>query len=262
MNIQSYLTWLPPGFGSSIATSPDRFQSLQLASWAFAPFAYLNGKLTSPFKSSERSAAQFGANGEFEFLGGQPFSLLVASVEPYYQTDFRGYGKIYGLEAYLEPYQPDWRLGTHVVTGAPVLIDPYWRVIAEINPVHVDKTGLSNFVKRDYDFVGATAQARAVLFENMTSVPTELCGRISLLGSYQYFWDTTRREPVHNAHAEIDYDLSGKTTAARYCSGSATPAPPSASPLQASLALTYDQGVDKSTLVKAQQLGVTLTVQY
>ncbi|MBN9551397.1 MAG: hypothetical protein J0H31_21650, partial [Alphaproteobacteria bacterium] len=270
LTVQAYLTGAPPGLQFATDGSADQ-SPIYLASYAFAPYIYLNGKLAYPFKSSERSAAQFGINGEFQFLSGGStvplFTEATLSLSPYFQTDFRGRGRLYGADGLLELYSPTLHLGSAVNDGRPHVFGfSYWRLIAEANPLHVEDAGQSNFVAgKDYTYVGATIQARTVLFANMTSVPHALCGRISLLGSYQYFWDLSNQTEIHNLHAEADYDLSGKSTPARLCDSLASGGDITSSggqSLGASLAFTYDDGIDKATLEKSRKFGANLTIQY
>ena len=97
---QTYLSWLPPNLFN---TSPNYYNPnapINVLDYAISPFTYLNGSLTNPYNAkTEKSAAQFGLNGELAVLTPLPISLATFSVLPYYQTDFRGYASIAGFQA-------------------------------------------------------------------------------------------------------------------------------------------------------------------
>jgi hypothetical protein len=217
-----------------------------------------------------------------EFLALVPSNLvtaLVVSALPYYQTDFRGYAHIYGFDGLVEPYAPNIFLGSYNKLPArdesgnipwyDNLFLGYWRLIGEANPVRVEDQGLTDFKPNTtYALLGGTVQLRAVLFPYL-GANSLLCGRISVLASDSAYWDAVNQHSINNLHGEIDYDLSG-TNAAKV--GNCGPQgennnPPEAKPgapktLDSSLALTYDNGTDKTTYVKQQKFMATLTVAY
>jgi hypothetical protein len=288
---QTYLGWLPPNLFN---TSPNYYNPgapINILNYTISPFTYLNGSLTNPYNAkTEKSAAQFGLNGELAVLTPLPISLATFSVLPYYQTDFRGYASIAGFQALVEPYDPQLHLGSQVTTGYPQIFDWYWRLIGEANPIWVDNAGLTSFESHTtYGLVGGMLQLRGTLFANMPSVPQALCGRISVLGWFEPMWDlsdyrttTTIRghnyvSDVHggylnNLHAEVDYDLIGKkSTVNEHCDGSSpnsqdqskTPKSFLASQsFDASLSLTYDTGVDFSTYQRSNKFMLGLTLLY
>jgi hypothetical protein len=190
---------------------------------------------------------------------------------PYYQTDFRGYARIGGIQAFAEAYSPDWHLGYQLTTHTPQMFDWYWRLIAAANPIWVDDAGLTSFHSHtNYALFGGLGQLRGTLFANTPEVGKALCGRISLLGSYQPMWDASSHNYVGNIHAEIDYDLSGKKSpVTENCDGK-DPSDATAKPstfyetqsFAASLALTYDNGTDFSTYQKGDKFMLGLTLQY
>ena len=299
---QAYVSWLPPNLfgnnsniGSSSAKPHGDPTTLQVLNYAIAPFIYLDGGLTNPFNvKTEKSAAQFGVNGELALIppAPLPFTLATFSVLPYYQTDFRGYASIAGLQALIEPYDndPNVRLGSQVNRGQSELFAWYWRLIGEANPIWVNNAGLTSFESNTtYGLVGARLQLRGTLFANMPNVGKALCGRISVLGSFQPMWDlsdykttTTVRghtyvSDVHgaylnNVHAEVDYDLIGKkSVVTEHCDGSSADSPDqdktpksflASQSFDASLTLTYDTGVDFSTYQKSNKFMLGLTLLY
>jgi hypothetical protein len=286
---QTYLSWIPPLFLHD--SSPNYYNPNvpTVLNSIIAPFTYLNGSLTNPYNSkTEKSAAQFGLNGELALLIPPPITETVFSFLPYYQTDFRGYASIAGFEAQLEPYDHDLHLGSAVTTESPQVFDWYWRVIGVANPIWVDNAGLTSFESHTtYGLVGAIGQLRGTLFANTPSVGTALCGRISVLGSFQPMWDATDYKTdtlihghnyvnvvhggyVNNVHAEVDYDLAPKPSKVTEHCGGAVIDPQDKTPktfwdsqtFDASLSLTYDSGVDFSTYQKANKFMLGLTLLY
>jgi hypothetical protein len=213
------------------------------------------------------------------------FSLL-----PYYQTDFRGYASIGGVQALVEPYDPNIYLGSAWTTGRPQIFDGYWRLIGDANPIWVDNAGLTSFQSHTtYGLVGGIVQLRGTLFANTPNIPKALCGRISVLGSFQPMWDASNYQEtitigkhnyvntvhggyLNNVHAEVDYDLVGKPSKVNeHCDGSSPDSQPQdktaksfldSQSFDASLSLTYDTGVDFSTYQKSNKFMLGLTLLY
>jgi hypothetical protein len=266
--VQSFMSWVPPDWVIP-PSSPYTIGGVsKFDGAALAPFIYLNGKLADPFKKTEQSAAQFGLNGEAAYSPGSGLDLVVFSGLPFFQTDFRGYGRVYGFDAFVEPYLLDWHLGGDLKDiGNSTPLFWYWRLVPEVEPLRVDTAGLSAFHSNsNYMLLGGTGQFRGVLFHNMPVGPL-LCDRISILASEQAYWDADHQRRVDNFHGEIDYALGGKkpalfSTCYADVPAASTDAPPTPNDVQSSIALTYDSGQDRSTFEKARKLAVTLTIEY
>ena len=262
-SVQSFMSWVPPGWYQEPDINIGPNSPPELGATAIGPYVYLNGKFTDPFKKTERSAAQFGINGEAEVLNVGK-GILTLSALPYYQTDLRGYGQIEGANFAIEPTFAD------IALGAEQLSDPvsyYWRAIGEFNPVHVETAGLSDFRNRtDYLFYGVLGELRATLSSAQRNT---LCGRLSALASDEPYWDSETGRSYNNLHAEVDFALNPKQeTLDRYCGVGDKLADPKATPsskmpqIDASIALTYDDGTNRDTFSKDRKLELKLTIGY
>lgn len=233
---------------------------LALSAMAIAPYIWFNGTLTDPRKPSERSALQVGLDTQFEFWRGGLFSLQDVGIRPYTQTDFRGEGRIVGAQAIWEPYKERWNLGARYDMRSPKLIGVLWQAIGELDSLYVDKPGLSDFTARTaYAWLGGTLQIRTVLFENMTSVPEWLCGRVFINGSTNYFRDVLSGKSINDNEASIGYSFAPSASNIGCTTG--RPQPP-ALQLKPSVSLVYNNGTDKSTLERREQYKVVLGVQF
>jgi hypothetical protein len=266
---QSYLTWAIPALHHGDNTINPNGVTVDNA--VIAPFSYLNGSLTNPYNpKTEKSAAQFGLNGEVALITPGPINLTSFSLLPYYQTDFRGHASIEGIQALVEPYSHKWHLGSEVTTGDPELFDWYWRLIGEANPIWVANSGLTSFTSHTtYALLGGIGQLRGTLFANMPSVGDALCGRISVLGSFQPMWNVSNHAYLNNIHTELDYELAGKKSRTTlHCGANSTgqdTSPKSfyeSQSFDASLSLNYDTGVDLSTYQKTNKFMLGLTLLY
>ena len=256
-NIQAFAgVVLPPYYPVDADRSPTG--PIALAAAAVAPFVWLSGTLTDPRKPTERSLAQFGVDAQFEFWRGGLFSTQDISLRPYLQTDFRGEGRIAGLQGLWEPYKEQWHLGARYDMRDPKLVGVLWRVIGEFDSVYVDKPGLSDFTMRTaYAWLGGTVQVRAVLFENLNSVPEWLCGRVFVNGAVNYFWDANSGRSITDSEAAIGYSFASSSSNAQ-CSTS----PKLGQQLKPTISLVYNNGTQKSTLEKREQYKAVLSVQF
>jgi hypothetical protein len=257
----SYVLWRPDLPGPQINGDPSLphvQSSLGLSGYAAAPFLYANGTLGDPFKASERSALQAGIDNQFELAGGGPFTIQTLRFTPYGQTDFRGKAGIGGFSGTYEPYLPRAHWGLNPDFG-PQWIGLYFRTVAEANVFRVANAGLTNYASNTtYSFLGGTAELNATLFQNMPEMGA-LCGRIHLNAQYQYYWNASNNTDIKNFHSQASVDLGGKPS--RFCSVDGAPPAP-VDPEKISVAVTYDDGTDKTTLLKSKKYQVQLTLQY
>jgi len=230
--------------------------------YAFAPSIYANGTFADPFKAAtERSAVRGSFDSQFVVpnVGGVDNYIDIA---PYAQTDFRGIGRIAGVDAIWEPYYDPLHLGGRDDENYRELIGFYWRLEPELDILHVETPGLTNFTSRsNYEFLGGTAQARLVLFQNMPEVGP-LCGRIYVNGTGQYFDNASTGSGLWNYSAEVGYFLgSGVAPYWRYCvppDANGHAPQPSSSATSSSISFVYSNGTDKMTLVNQKQYKVQL----
>jgi hypothetical protein len=255
-NIQAFSSYVVGRYFFDHDRSPTG--PLALSAMAVAPYLWLNGTLTDPRKASERSALQAGLDTQLEFWRGGLFSLQDVGIRPYTQTDFRGEGRIVGAQAIWEPYKEQWNLGARYDMRDPKLVGVLWRVIGELDSVYVDKPGLSDFAARTaYAWLGGTLQVNTVLFENMTSVPEWLCGRVFINGSANYFWDARSGKSINDNQASIGYNFAPSSSNVA-CATDAKWSPQ----LKPSVSFVYNNGTDKSTLERREQYKVVLGVQF
>ena len=93
----------------------------------------------------------------------------------------------------------------------------------------------------------------------MPEVGPAICGRISFITSYEYFWNPFDNKAQHDYHSEVDYALNGKQGFANGNCGKSGGSEPGG---ETSVALTYDNGTDKDTGTIRDQLKLLLTYQY
>jgi hypothetical protein len=260
-NVQSFASYVVARqyFGGSGVEAPKGLPELSAA--AYAPYIMLNGKLSEPRTASERSALQLGFDSQYELWGGGLFSLQNVGVRPYFQSDFRGVGRIEGAEFLWEPYKESINLGARYDVMAPKLVGFLWRVIGQGDVLHVDRAGLSDYVTgKTYAWLGGTLQARMIFFENYNLVPEFLCGRIYANGSFKYFWDANSGRSVNDIEAELGYNLSNKATPSTVgCRNDTTV---DASLGKTSVSVVYNKGTDRDTLEKREQYKLQLSYQY
>jgi hypothetical protein len=256
----SYVLWRPDLPNPPIEGDPSLPQvrsSLGLSGYAAAPFVYAKGTMGEPFRASERSALQVGIDNQFELSGGGLFPLQTLRFTPYGQTDFRGKAGIGGFSGTYEPYLPRAHWGSNPNFG-PQWIGFYFRTVAEANVFHVANAGLTNYASNTtYSLLGGTVELNATLFQNMPELGP-LCGRIHLNAQYQHYWNASNNTEIKNFHAGASVDLGGKPT--RFCVAPGLPV--ANDPGKISVALTYDDGTDKTTLLKSKKYQVQLTLQY
>lgn len=224
-------------------------------SFAIAPFLHANGNAANPQNPrTERNAIQFGIDSQLKLPGAGLFDFQLLGLRPYYQTDFRGDGRIYGVSALYEPYNVNekFNLGGRIQNNKPALLAWYWRLMPEFNAIYVEEAGRTNFATdKTYAFAGGTVQFRSVFLENMESVPPLIRDRFYFNASYSQFWNVADNgRPIHDAQLEVGYVL-----------GKVANAPPGAS-LITSLSLVYNNGINRLTYDKREQYKVQLNVQY
>ena len=235
------------------------------AQYAFGPSVYVNGSWAEPFKpATERSVIRTAFDTQFLAPTGDVTNYI--DIAPYVQTDFRGIGRMVGIDALWEPYDIALLLGGRDDEQARRLVGFYWRLQPEADILHVETAGLTNFVSdTNYEFLGGTTQARMVLFQNMPEVGEFLCGRVYVDGTAQYFDNAATGRGISNYTAEVGYFLgSGVAPYWRFCvppvDGKAPL--PSASATASSISFVYSNGTDKTTLQNQQQYKVQFSFRF
>ncbi|PXW57725.1 hypothetical protein [Methylobacterium sp. B4] len=220
--------------------------------YALAPFAYFNGTLTNPERpSSERNAAQIGADIQIKFGDILPDFVQTLGLRPYYQTDFRGQASIYGFSTTYEPTKASINLGARAITpGEENIITGYFRIIPEFNYFTVDDPGRTAFIpNRNHSYLGGTLQIRTILFENMG--PSWLASRFYLNGSVTYFWDALNHwRHFHDSEVEGGYIIAKD----KPIEGLGR--------LTTSVSLIYNNGVSRLTNERRDQYKAQLNILY
>ncbi len=230
-----------------------------LSGYVVAPWIYANGTWNEPAKKGDTSVAKVGTTVQWEISRTPIVDQFYASVSPYYLTDFQGLARAGGVALYFEPSQIDWHLGSTIVTND--YIGWFWQFRAEADFRNVQETGLTNLVKGNYEWLGATTRLNVFLFPITTDVPPFLQDRISLIGTIQYYWDARSGIDVRNYTAQVKYKLApckvpDKTSGANKVSSDCTISGSS------SISLEYDNGTDKDTLVSTKKYLVKLDYAY
>jgi len=201
----------------------------------FAPFALANGTLSND-RSTEKSALQFGFDSRATVYSGPLFNYQIFTLSPYYQTDFRGEASAYGASASWEPYKLDWRLGGNVYPATPWL-DYYWQLKAEVDSLHVNKAGLTDFTNgTDYAFWGGTVKLLLFPF------PDQLQRRVIAIAEYSYYWESQAQQDVRLFVGTLAYNITedGST----------------------SISGQYKKGTEKQTLKQLDQYLLSFNYKY
>jgi hypothetical protein len=217
----------PPGDGSFVS------------GYSIAPFVLGQGNYTEPQSKTEHSSLQYGVENQFEVSRGL-LPRQVFTIAPYGQTDYRGIGRAYGLNGFWDPYDADLHLGGYIDTNP--YLGWFLQVRGETDLRQVDVIGVTNLTNTDYVWIGGTARLNMFFFPYATNVPDMIRNRFSFIASASYFNDM---------RSGIDVRMYSTTLAYKIV--------PDGS---ASIALEYDYGTDKLTLVKTNQYLATLTYAY
>ncbi|SHN73477.1 hypothetical protein [Bradyrhizobium erythrophlei] len=223
--------------------------------YAVAPFVSANGSWADPAKKGTNSALRAGTDigiavSTTEWFIKDHFWYL----SPFYQTDFSGFARVQGATLAYEPVAPLLALGA---TGAG---SPYysffWQFRAETDWLNVNEVGLTNLTKGDTAHYGAIVRTHLGLFpirDENHLWPDWLVGRFSIIGTAQYFRDSRTNADLPYYSIALQYKLGS-------CKSTDSSAPKTGDVAQcvipgtSSVSLEYDNGTDKDTLVKVNQV--------
>jgi hypothetical protein len=206
-----------------------------LSGYAFSPSVAAHGTLGSN-PAREKSDVRVGLDAQFEIFSGAIFNSQYFTVSPYYQTDFRGIARAYGINVTWEPYLLTMRLGGRPGWLSP-WIDFFWTAQAEVDIFHVEKSGLTDLTSgTDYAWFGGTVRAYVYL------LPQQLQRRLVLTGNYTHFWDERSGRNIWLAWSTLAYNLNEEGSAA--------------------VSLEYAKGTDKATLRDMDRYIAKLNVKY
>ena len=176
-------------------------------------------------------------------------------LSPFYQTDFSGLARIQGATIAYEPVAAKIALGA---TGAG---SPYysffWQFRGQADWLNVDDPGLTSLVRGDTVRYGAIVRTNLALFpvrDEQHHWDDWLVGRVSLIGTAQYFRDS-----------RTNADLPYYSIALQYKLGSCKPRDPSVPlpkgevvqcviPGTSAVSLEYENGTNKDTSVRINQI--------
>jgi hypothetical protein len=224
---------------------------------AIAPFVSSNGTWDEPIKKTSTSALKYGSDFQLSLSTTQ---FLITDhyfyASPYYQTDYRNLARVTGAIFAYEPVASRFFLDAGPVTP---YFSFFWQLRAEADIVDVESPGLTNLKMGSHTWIGATARPNLALFPLNSTIawPDWLGGRISLIGTFQYYQDTENSVQARYYSAILQYKLG---ECKRDPKGS-TDLPCS---IQGSSAISfeYDWGTDIDTLVKANQYLVKFSYAY
>jgi hypothetical protein len=223
------------------------------------------GTITTTTQKTSTSALRFGADFQVAFsttdfmagyLQDQYFYL-----SPFFQTDFRGLAQIDGVDVSWQPVSLPLHLGVAPTDEFYTLL---WQFKAETELTRVENPGYTDFLTRgNHALVGEVTRVNLALFPLNSPVQLGdwfnnwIAGRLALIGTQQYYWDTATKQNAPYYSATLQYKLGAckrdsKTPVDEACAISGS----------SSISLEYDWGRDKDTYVNTNQLKVTLNYSY
>jgi hypothetical protein len=238
-------------FGARCYPATDSWVGL-----GFAPFASSNGTWNKPLtKTTSTSALRFGADFQ---LGSQPppgvpIDTSYFYVSPFYQTDYSSLAQINGVTLAWEPIALGWNLGSGPYNK---YFSFYWQFRGEAEFTEVNNPGLTQFVKGEHSWFGEEVRPHLDLFPVGYGWPDLVAGRISLIGTQQFYWDAATEKTALYYSAVLQYRLGAckvdKANPDLACSVDGS----------SSISLEYDWGRNKDTYVKTNQILVKLGLSY
>jgi hypothetical protein len=207
--------------------------------YSIAPFILGQGNYAEPRAKTESSTLKYGVENEFEISRGL-LPRQVFTVAPYGETDYRGIGRAYGVNGFWDVYDAGLHLGGYIDTNP----DLGWfvQLRGETDLRQVDVIGVTNLTNKNYEWVGGTARLNMFFFPSNPTIPEVIRNRVSLIASASYFDDRNSGMETRLYSATLAYKITPDGSA--------------------SVALEYDYGTDKDTLVMANKYLVTLTYAY
>jgi hypothetical protein len=194
-----------------------------------------------------------------------PRSLLPTNVyfyaSPYYQTDYQGFAKISGADIQAEPVYPQFFVNSGVYNPTFGYMTQF---SAGAELTQVNEPGLTLLAKGAHAWIGETARPNLTLFPGgvtLGSVDQEwldnwIRGRISLIGTQEYYWDAATKRNAAYYEAILQYKLGACTLDIKNPNNACNISGSSA------ISLQYDFGRDKDTNVKVNQVLVKLSYSY
>jgi hypothetical protein len=220
-----------------------------------------HGTVTTTTKKTSTSA--FRAGADFQLAYDTRSFLLQENyfyASPFYQTDFAGLAQIGGFDLSWQPTAYNLHLG--VANTDPLYIF-IWQFKGETEFSQVNNPGYTIYTKGGHAQAGETVRANLALFPLNSEYQygqwfdAQIAGRISLIGTQQYYWDFASKQAAPYYSLILQYKLGQcvhdtKTPVGSPCEITGSSA----------LSFEYDTGKDKDTYVKTNQFKVTLNYSY
>lgn len=209
------------------------------SAYAIAAWTEGHGNIRTA-RRGEASDVRAGFDLQAEVASGL-FNLQTFAISPYYQTDFRGEARGYGITGSWEPYLYNINLGATLIRPSE-LLSWYWQAKAELDYKQIDEVGQTNLVRGHYAWAGGTLRLHAFPFPAGSPVLSEIAGRVHLSTTFQWYYDFYNQRAVRNFTSEAAYNLDS--------SGST------------SISVAYSYGTDKNTFAKSNAYTVKLNYKY
>jgi hypothetical protein len=264
--------------GKPILTPVPDPLSPYIQGFGFAPFVSSNGTWNEPStqsatgtttagktitittKKTSNNALRGGADFQMSWFTPGEISQQFFYVSPFYQTDYRGLAQIDGVDLVYEPTIRHLLINEGYIDNN---ISYLTQFSAEAEFTHVYDTGLTQLVKGQHAWIGETARPNLTLFPGGPAAYPDawfnnwVAGRISLIGTQQFFWDADTGKTAAYYQAVLQYKLGA-------CTVQKNPDPdlPCKVSGSSSISLEYDWGRNKDTDVKSNQILVKLGYSY
>jgi hypothetical protein len=244
--------------------------------FGFAPFISSNGSWNEPLTAqttgttaagktiiittakTSNSALRFGGDFQgYAITPRWPIAQHFFYISPFYQTDYNELARIGGIDLIYEPTIDYLKVNETYIDNNISYITQF---LAESEFTNVSNPGLTQLVKGQHAWLGETARPNLTLFPGVYSddfVNKWIAGRISLIGTQEFYWDADTRRTAPYYSAILQYKLGA-------CTVQKNPDPdhPCKVSGSSSISLEYDWGRDKDTYVKTNQFLVKLGFSY
>jgi hypothetical protein len=243
----------PPSAGTTTTTSSNGITTTTVVPTK-------TGSVTTITKKYSQSALTFGADFQvFASTANLPIKQNFFYISPYYQTDYLGAAQIGAINFAWEP------IADYLLNDGQIFQDYSYYIAFRANAdfTQVSNPGLSLLEKGQHAWIGETLRPSLALFPTIDAPSSEdnwiknwLRGRITLIGTQEYYWDAATGAAARYYQAILQYKLGqcknyGSATG-QSCSIAGS----------SSISLEYDWGKDINTMVKQNQWKVTLNYSY
>lgn len=219
----------PEGFGPG---------AVFVSGYVISPWLLADGTLFDSEAPDGTDKLQAGLAGQIE-IANAIFDTQYLTATPYYQTDFEGEAQVYGASLSWQPYASGIHLGgTTRPQGA--ILNLYWTAEAVADYFYVENAGSTGLTEgTEYAWLGG------IVGVNGWIMPDRLDNRLSFTTSYGAFWDAYSHRSVDDFNAALSWAFT-----------------PKEDPNQFAVALGYQNGTDRNTLIDVNQWTLGLTFRH